>query len=173
MTRQGMAAGVVAMVLGLCVVAGCSGSGTTSTTVASTVTTGSAASTVPGGEVTGTTATTATSTAPSTGGGSDSQGWTTVLELKGSGTGENTSETFTLSGAPARLTWKIDTDTMWVIAAFVEPEGHDIQSQGAFPVFMESEEKEGSETLEREPGTYFLYVTVANSDWSVSVQEQK
>ena len=156
MTRLEMAAGVVAMVLGLCVVAGCSGSGTTSTTVASTVTTSSAVS-----------------TAPSTGGGSDSQGWTTVLELKGSGTGENTSETFTLSGAPARLTWKIDTDTMWVIAAFVEPEGHDIQSQGAFPVFMESEEKEGSETLEREPGTYFLYVTVANSDWSVSVQEQK
>lgn len=170
MKRLGMAAGVLAIVLGLCVIAGCSGEKTTSSaTTTSTVTKDSAVSTTPETDTTTTVDTETSGTVDN----DDSQEWTTVMELKGSDTEEITSDIFTLSGAPARITWKVESDSMWIIAAFVEAEGHDLQSQGGFPVFMESKEKQGSKTLKRGPGNYFLHVNVANSEWSVAVQEQK
>jgi len=96
-----------------------------------------------------------------------------VVEMSGSGTGEQTSELFELSGAPARISYSVKADTIWTMAAFVEPEGWDIQTQGGFPDVWESEKTEGSETLDQEAGSHFLYVTAANCDWAVVVEEQK
>lgn len=178
MKRFSMMAVVLAMALGLCVMAGCSlGRATTTTAAAPTVTTSSSASTAPPADTTTTTGTAQTSETSETSGTTvavDSEGWTTVVELTGGvNDGEKTSKIFSLSGAPARIVWKVKTDSIWTMAAFVEPEGHDLKTQGGFPVFWESKEKEGSKTLERDTGKYFLHVTVANSDWSVKIQEQK
>ncbi len=167
----------LAVVLAAGVMAGC-GSGDTTTTAAPP-TTSSAVSNeggetfVPTTTATGETASTTATTGGSGSGGGDGAGWTPVFEFTGTGTGEKTSELFTLSGAPARLTWNVETDTMWIIAAFVEPEGHDLETQGGFPVIMESEEKKGSEPLDLEPGKYFVYVNAANCDWTVTIEEQK
>jgi ABC-type transport system substrate-binding protein len=172
--RLGVPVLALALVVVMAAMAGCGTEQTTTT--AAPPTTSSAVSTEGGetfvpttavGEATASTSTTAGSS------GGDSGGWAPVFEFKGSGTGEKTSELFTLTGAPARLTWDVQTDTMWIIAAFVEPEGHDIKKQGGFPVMMESEEKQGSETLDLEPGKYFVYVNAANCDWTVTIEEQK
>lgn len=174
MKRFGMMTVVLVVALGLCMMAGCSLGGTkSSTTAAPSVTTASAASTLPETSTTTTAGTTETSKASGTTDDGSSEGWTTVMELSGSDTEEVTSEIFTLSGAPTRILWKAETDSIWTMAAFVEAEGHDLQKQGGFPVFWESKEKEGSKTLERGPGKYYLHVTVANAAWSVTIQEKK
>lgn len=123
-----------------------------------------------GAEKTSSTSVTSGTTAAT---GGDSTGWKTVFEFKGTDNGEKTSELFKLSGAPARLTWKVETDSMWILAAFVEPEGHDLKAKGGFPVIMESEDKEGSVPLDLKAGSYYVYVNAANCKWTVAIQEQK
>lgn len=178
MRRLSVVLCAVVLLAVLALTAGCSGGEvtTTSTAVATTSSTGTTlASTTSSPTTTAGTVTTASSTtaATTTTTNADSAGWQKVVELSGSGTGEKTSELFDLSGAPARISYKVETDTVWTMAAFVEPEGWDIKTQGGFPDVWESEKKEGSETLEQEAGSHFLYVTAANCDWTVWVEEEK
>lgn len=173
--------GLVATLALLAIAIMAAGCGAKQTTTTSTPPTTSSSVSSEGGEafVPTTSGGAEASTSTTAGGGSSSTtgggsaGWKTVFEFKGSGTGEKTSELFTLSGAPARLTWDVKTDTMWIIAAFVEPEGHDLKTQGGFPVVMEGEVKQGSEPLDLEAGKYYVYVNAANCDWTVTIEEQK
>lgn len=169
---------MAALLLGL---AGCSGDEGTATT-ASSATTMPAGTTVASATTTSTAPTTSSTAVSTTGpeattgtstSSADDAGWQKVFELSGSGTGEKTSELFELSGAPARISYTVKTDTVWTMAAFVEPEGWDIKTQGGFPDVWESEKTEGSETLDQEAGSHFLYVTAANCDWTVVIEEQK
>ena len=160
-------------------VGGCSGD-EEATTTASSATTLAPTTTVAPSTTASTAPTTSSSTAttepdaPTTTESEAADGdWQKAFELSGSGTEEKTSELFELSGAPARISYTVAADTVWTMGAFVEPEGWDIKTQGGFPDIWESEKTEGSETLEQEAGSHFLYVTAANCDWTVVIEEQK
>lgn len=177
-------------VLGLLSGAGCSGDNAATTTAAPTTvapttvaptTTATLPTSTTGATTSGAGTTTTAGGGVTTGGGvsispsADSAGWQKVFEFSGGDDGDDewTSELFALSGAPARLTYAVETDTVWTMAAFVLPEGHDLKAQGGFPDVWESDAKTGTVELEKDAGSYFVHVAAANCAWKVVIEEKK
>jgi len=99
-------------------------------------------------------------------------GWVEVASLKGSDSKKG--EVFTLSGAPARISYKVTSTDIATIAAFyVMAEGTVFDTDGGIPEATVGESSEDSTTLTRDAGDYYLFVMSANCDWEVTVEEQQ
>ncbi len=146
-------------------------SGTAMTTTIGDATTTTAASV----ETTGTTnsaSTTEVTEAETTTTAAAAGGWVEVASLQGSDT--KTGEVFTLSGAPARLSYKVtSTDIATIVAFYVMAEGIVFDKDGGIPEVTVSESGEDSTALTRDAGDYYLFVMSANCDWEVTVEEQQ
>jgi hypothetical protein len=98
-------------------------------------------------------------------------GWVEVTSLEGND--KKQGEVFTLSGAPARLSYKVTSTDIATLAAFyVMAEGTVFITDGGIPEVMVGESGEDSTTLTRDAGNYYLWVMSSNCDWEVTVEEQ-
>jgi hypothetical protein len=90
------------------------------------------------------------------------------------GTGSKKSETFKLSGNPARLNYKYNTGDMGVFSIYVVPEGEDIQKDGGIPEVMPDTDKtkdSSTSTIHKDAGSYYLDVN-ATGKWDITVEEK-
>ena len=161
------------ILLAFLALAGCgSGNATTaSASVATTTTTATAATTTTEAAAATTTVTSgASATATTTG----SATWQKVIDLTGNGNEE--TDSFTLSGGPCRLIYKVTGEKnvpLLAFAAYVLPEGYDLDKQGGFPDVFITESGEDTIQLTRDAGTYSLIVKAASCDYTISIEEQK
>lgn len=143
---------------------------------ATTTTIGNAPTTTAGSvDTTGTTnsaATTQATEAETTTTAAASGGWVKVASLAGNDTKQG--EVFTLSGKPARLSYKVtSTDVATIAAFYVMAEGTSFDKDGGIPEAMVTESSEDSITLTRDAGNYYLQAKSANCDWEFTVEEQQ
>lgn len=143
---------------------------------ATTATIGNAPTTTAGSvDTTGTTnsaATTQATEAETTTTAAASGGWVKVASLAGNDTKQG--EVFTLSGKPARLSYKVtSTDVATIAAFYVMAEGTSFDKDGGIPEAMVTESSEDSITLTRNAGNYYLLAKSANCDWEFTVEEQQ
>lgn len=100
--------------------------------------------------------------------------WVEVASL--SGTADQASQVFALSGKETRLVYDFkgaDPD-MAIAAIYLEKEGTDIMVDGGIPVVMLSKPESNTTALHKKAGNYFLDVKAANLDsWTVTIEEKK
>lgn len=100
--------------------------------------------------------------------------WTNVVTLTGNA--DQQSDTITLTGGKTRVTYDFVDSTgqgMIVGAVYVLTEGTDLMTDGGIPDVMISEAGAGETILRKSAGEYYLKVTSANADYTVTVEEQK
>ncbi len=133
---------------------------------------GTATTTTVGDATTTSASTTEATEAETTTTAAATDGWVEVASL--SGNANNQGESFALTGAPARLIYKVTGESGMVIAAFyVMVEGTSFEVSGGIPEVMVSDPGEDSTVLAKDPGNYYLEVKAANCDWEVTVEEQQ
>ena len=150
--------------------AGCGKSATTTTTAAVaavTPATSATAETVLPATTTTKAATTTTegSTATTTKGPQ----WVKVASLSGSA--EKTGDVFALTGAPARLSYKVEGETVYT-AIYVMADGTNFSTDGGIPEVTVSKVAQDSTRLVKDAGRYYLMVK-AMSPYDVTVEEQR
>lgn len=96
--------------------------------------------------------------------------WTEVATL--SGNTAKVGDTFTLTGAPARLRWTLGGDEFSSLAVYVLPEGEILEETGGFPEVMPDAPGSDVTRLRKTEGQYYLNVNGAG-DWSVVVEEER
>lgn len=143
---------------------------------ATTTTVGNATATTAGSvDTTGTTNgadTTQATEAETTTTAASSGGWVKVASLAGNDTKQG--EVFTLSGKPARLTYKVTSTNVATIAAFyVMAEGTSFDEAGGIPEAMVTSSGEDSITLTKDAGAYYPMAKSANCDWEFTIEEQQ
>lgn len=100
--------------------------------------------------------------------------WATVATLTGSA--DQQSDTIVLSGGKVRITYDFVDNTGYdaiVGAVYLLTEGTDITTDGGIPDVMVSEAGAGETILRKSEGEYYLKVTSANADYTVTVEEQQ
>lgn len=111
-----------------------------------------------------------TTEAPTTTTAAKPKAWVQVTTLSGSA--NKRGEPFTLTGAPARLTYKA-AGNMAVLAVYLIAEGTSLQESGGFPEVMVSAAGSDSTMLAKEAGNYYLDVSAANCKWTATIEEQR
>lgn len=100
--------------------------------------------------------------------------WTTIATVTGNA--DQQSDTIALTGGKVRVTYEF-TDTsghgMVVGAIYVLTEGTDLMTDGGIPDVMISEAGAGETILRKSAGDYFVKVTAANAEYTVTVEEQR
>lgn len=95
--------------------------------------------------------------------------WVTVVEAQG--TTDKNTDTFTLHGGKAKLTYSFSKDLHMGII-YVLPEGHVFETQGGMPeVFATKKEITDSTFLIKKAGNYYLKV-MSNTSWEVKIEEE-
>lgn len=100
--------------------------------------------------------------------------WVEVVSL--SGTADQASQVFALSGQETRMVYDfIGSDPDMAIAAiYLEKEGNDISVDGGIPVVMASKPESNTTAVHKKAGNYFLDVKAANLDsWTVRIEEKR
>jgi len=97
--------------------------------------------------------------------------WVVVAELSGSA--NKNSDTFDLKGGKTRVTYTFEGNNPIVGSIYVLKEGTDLQTDGGFPEVMVSEASTDSTIIRKSAGEYYLSVSVANADYTVTVEEQR
>lgn len=105
----------------------------------------------------------------------DAEGeWTTLATI--SGNADQQSDTLVFSGGKIRVTYEfVDTSGMDMVvgAVYVLTEGTDLMTDGGIPDVMVSEEGAGETILRKSEGEYYVKVSSANAEYTVTVEEQK
>ena len=96
--------------------------------------------------------------------------WTELASL--SGNTSKVGDTFTLTGAPARLRWTLDGDEFSTLAVYVVEEGDVLEEVGGFPEVMPDAPGSDVTRLRKSAGEYYLNVSGAG-DWSVVIEEER
>ncbi|EYT52756.1 hypothetical protein H490_0112435 [Leucobacter sp. UCD-THU] len=100
--------------------------------------------------------------------------WTPVATITGNA--DQQSDTIALTGGKVRVTYDFVDNAganMVVGAVYVLTEDTDIMTDGAIPDVMISEPGAGETILRKDAGDYYVKVTAANADYTVTVEEQK
>lgn len=97
--------------------------------------------------------------------------WTTVTEV--SGNSNKRTDTFSLTGGKARLTYTFEGGTAIIGSIYVMKEGESLDEQGGFPEVTVTEAGTDSTFLTKGAGSYYLDIKSANADWTVKVEEEK
>ena len=96
--------------------------------------------------------------------------WTQIAQL--SGNADKSSDTITLTGGRVRLTYSFQGNYV-VGAVYLLEEGTDLQSDGGFPVVTVSQSTSDETILRKGAGDYYLHVSSANADYTVTLEELK
>jgi len=102
---------------------------------------------------------------------SEPKEWTVVTEL--SGNSNKRSDIFNLAGGKARLTYTFEGGSAIIGSIYVVSEGDSLEEQGGFPEVTVTEAGTDSTFLTKGAGSYYLDVKAANSNWTVTVEEEK
>lgn len=100
--------------------------------------------------------------------------WTPVATITGNA--DQQSDTIVLTGGKVRVKYDfVDTSGQGMIvgAVYVLTEGTDIMTDGGIPDVMVSKAGAGETILRKDAGEYFVKVTSANADYTVTVEEEK
>jgi hypothetical protein len=99
--------------------------------------------------------------------------WQTVSTLSGSS--DRRSESFTLTGGDQKLVYTVKvTNTEMpecACAIYVMAKGTSLASDGGVPEVMVDKAGSSDTRLAKDPGDYYLDISAANCQWTVSVQE--
>ena len=95
--------------------------------------------------------------------------WVTVATL--SGKAEKIGELFELTGASARLSYKV-TGNYAIAAIYVMPDGKTLEKDGGIPDVMLTDQGSDQTMLKKDAGTYYLQAK-ANVPWEVTIEEQR
>lgn len=95
--------------------------------------------------------------------------WVEVIEV--TTTANKDSETFTLEGGQQRLSYNLGQSSFASCMIYLEKEGHDIATQGGFPVVMVSESGSDNTILRKAKGDYYISVNTANAECSITLEE--
>lgn len=88
--------------------------------------------------------------------------WVEVFEMSANTTKQ--SESFRLQGGQQRVSYSVGTGNFVSCTIYVEQDGHDITTQGGFPVVMGAESGSSDNTiLRKKSGEYYVHVIVANN----------
>lgn len=100
--------------------------------------------------------------------------WVEVVAL--SGTADQASQVFALSGKETRMVYEFvgsDPD-MAIGSIYLEKEGTDIMVDGGIPVVMATKPESNTTAIHKKAGNYFLDVKAANLEsWTVRIEEKK
>ena len=96
--------------------------------------------------------------------------WVSIVELEGNA--NKNSDTFRLTGGKARITYNFTGNTM-IGAIYVMREGTDLMEDGGIPEVMVTEAGEDSTIIRKSAGEYYLQVNSANTDYIVTIEEEK
>ncbi|MDZ4169065.1 MAG: DUF2510 domain-containing protein [Coriobacteriia bacterium] len=97
--------------------------------------------------------------------------WVKVTSL--SGKGNKRSKTFEIGSGEVELKYSVKGGESLICGIYVVPEGQNLQKEGGFPEVMVSEAGKDSTMLVKDPGTYYLDVTSANCDWTLTILEKR
>ena len=100
--------------------------------------------------------------------------WTTVATIEGNA--DQQSDTITLTGGKVRVTYEFTDPSsldMIIGAIYVLDEGVDLTKDGGIPDVMVSEAGSGETVLRKDAGEYYVKVTVANADYTITIEEEK
>lgn len=100
--------------------------------------------------------------------------WVTVATITGNA--DQQSDTIELTGGKVRVSYDfVDTAGIGMIvgAVYVLTEGTDITTDGGIPDVMISEAGAGETILRKAAGEYYVKVTSANAEYTVTVEEEK
>ena len=98
--------------------------------------------------------------------------WKTVATF--SGTGNQNTDPFTLTSAPARIVYNVTgaDPSMVLVNIYVLPQGRDLQTSGGFPTVTAETTGTNSTNIESGKGTYYLDVMAANAGWTAVIQQE-
>lgn len=100
--------------------------------------------------------------------------WTEVITMTGSA--DQQSDTFTLSGGKVRLTYDFqDTSGYGIIVGgiYVVEEGKDIMVDGGIPEVMVTEAGAGETILRKAAGDYYLKATGSGASYTITIEEMR
>ncbi len=97
--------------------------------------------------------------------------WQPITTLSGST--NKRSETFALSGADARLKYTISGSDAIIVSVYVMKDGKSLDQDGGFPEVTATKAGSDETRLRQSPGNYYLDVSSANADWTVTIEELK
>ena len=94
-----------------------------------------------------------------------------VAEL--SGNANKSSDTFKLSGGKVTVDYSFEGNTAIVGAIYLLKEGTSLSEDGGIPEVMVSEAGSDSTIVRKSAGDYYLQVSSANADYTVTVSEER
>jgi len=97
--------------------------------------------------------------------------WVKVVEL--SGKANKRSQAFELTGGQARLTYNVSGSTMPVCMIYVMEEGASLDKNGGFPEVNVTDAGSDSTYLTKGAGRYYLDISAANCNWTVTIEEER
>ena len=95
--------------------------------------------------------------------------WQTVATFNGNA--NRRSESFTLTGGEQKLSYNVTGGDMVLCAIYVVPKGTSLESEGGFAEVDLDQAGPGDTQLVKDPGEYYLDVSSANCQWTVTIQE--
>jgi hypothetical protein len=98
--------------------------------------------------------------------------WQTVITFDGNAS--RRSQSFTLSGGEQRMTYRVTDSAGYgsvICAFFVVPEDESLETGGGAPEVTVQQPGPGDTMLVKEPGNYYLDITSANCQWTLTIQE--
>lgn len=100
-----------------------------------------------------------------------SKEWRKVISLSGSS--EKRSKVFKLSGAEARMRYKLDGNNYSFLAIYIVNEGESLAETGGFTEVSVDGDTEDSTRIVKPAGEYYLDVISGNGNWEVTIEEYK
>ena len=97
--------------------------------------------------------------------------WTQIAQLTGNA--DKSSETIKLSGGQVRLKYNFTGSDPIVGAIYVLEEGTDLMKDGGIPDVTISKAGSDKTILRKDKGDYYLHVTDANAQYTVTLEELK
>lgn len=97
--------------------------------------------------------------------------WTDVASISGSA--DKSSETIHLSGGQVKVKYTFSGGESLLGAIYLMDEGKDLMKDGGIPDVTVSKAGSDETILRKAAGDYYIHVTVANADYTVTLQELK
>lgn len=94
-----------------------------------------------------------------------------VIEL--SGNQNKKSDSFTLQGGKQKITYDFKGGDMVIGGIYVMKEGVDKNTSGGIPEVMVQNAGADSTITRKAAGTYYLDITSANANWTITIEEER
>jgi hypothetical protein len=98
---------------------------------------------------------------------------TWVKIFSAAGITDKRTAAFTLTGAPARMTYKVTGNDFPVCSIYIMGAGTALERNGGIPEIMATDPVSDTTMLSQPAGIYYLAVQCANCGWDVTIEEQR